>query len=553
MDTNNKNLLLDVKNLSIKFKQRDGENTAVDRVSFELAEGDALGIVGESGSGKTVLCQSLMGLINFSSAKVTGEANYQVGNKSRTAYKDHPKNLLKLSPKQLQALRAYEIGMVFQDPMTTLNPYLHIGEQLSEVLRWHPLAERKTKTETKQSVLKGLREVGVPDVELIYKQYPHQLSGGLKQRVIVAMALLLSPNLLIADEPTTALDVTVQKQILDLLIRLKEQRNLTLIFISHDLNVVKYLCDKVLVMHKGAKVEYGETARVFELPRDYYTQQLIAASPKTAKPQQHTVSSLALNTHSTLLNVFDISKNFLFKGKAKKAVDNVSFNIKRGEILGLVGESGCGKTTISKLISRIDNVDQGEILFNEQAIQNLSNTDFQPYRKDIQMIFQDPYSSLNPRMTVFDILAEPIKLYEKNTKTKKNKTILLARVLKLMDEVGLMQDSVNKYPHQFSGGQRQRIAIAKALAVEPSLLIADEPVSALDVTVQAQILELLLELSAKRQMTMLFISHDLDVVRYMADRVAIMCDGKIVEIGNTESVYLQPEHSFTQNLFSSKL
>ena len=533
--------LLEVNNLCVEFRTRDGIFRAVDNVSFNLEAGEILGIVGESGSGKSVTCYTLLKLIAIPPGHiVSGQAKFD------------GIDLLQANEKILRNVRSKRIGIIFQDPMTSLNPYLRIGYQLLEPLLLHDKNTVKVnKKDAYKKAIALLDEVGIKDSEQCMHQYPHELSGGMRQRVMIAMALITEPEILIADEPTTALDVTTQAQILDMLVTLQKSRNVAVIFISHDLQVVNYLCDNVLVMKDGKVVESGLCEQVFTSPRHDYTQQLIQAIPDTAKPAAHRYIQYTKNndTEKDILKLSNITIQYASKPEPTVAVDNVSMNIANGEVLGLVGESGCGKSTLSYSLVRLVDIHSGSIQFHDEQISTLNNKDFHVLRKNIQIIFQDPYSSLNPRMTVFNALAEPITLHDKYI----SKEALQEQVFALMSEVGLDKHSANKYPHEFSGGQRQRIAIARALAIEPELIIADEPVSALDVTIQAQILDLLLNICQRRQMTMLFISHDLAVIRYISDRVAVMQAGKIVEEGNTETVFHHPVHSYTKKLLASRI
>lgn len=525
--------LLDVKNLSISFHSRDGVSTAVNDVSFSVDHGQTLGIVGESGSGKSVTCYALLGLIPMPPGAIeSGSAHFD------------GEDLLQMNESQLRKIRGQRISMIFQDPMTSLNPFMRIGQQIAEPLRFHSGLNEK---EARLRSISLLKEVGISDAEKRYSQYPHEFSGGMRQRVMIAMALITEPELLIADEPTTALDVTIQAQILELIQQLQKKRNIAVIFISHDLDVVKHMADHVLVMQQGEMVEQGPANDVFLKPQQDYTQRLIASIPDTAKPQQYLYQSNSEDA-APILKIEQVSISYPDQGQRFTAVDRVSLELRKGEVLGLVGESGCGKTTLSQSIVRLVDIDQGSIHLRDQPLHQLTGKALQQQRKIVQMIFQDPFASLNPRMTVFNIIAEPLKLH----RIASGAIELKRQIFQLMDDVGLDQKWANKYPHEFSGGQRQRIAIARALAVQPKLVIADEPVSALDVTIQSQILELLLQLCQRYQLTMIFISHDLAVVRYIADRTAVMCEGKIVELNDTEQLYRDPKHEYTQKLLDAR-
>jgi len=526
--------LLDVRNLSISFESRGVKHTAVNNLSFSLNNGEILGIVGESGSGKSVSCYSLLGLIPSPPGRVeSGEALFE------------GVDLLSCTEKQLRALRGNRIAMVFQDPMTSLNPFMTVGEQLLEPLlkksSKHSVCSRK---QAKARALQLLDEVGISQPSENIDRYPFEFSGGMRQRVMIAMALITEPQLLIADEPTTALDVTIQAQVLELLAELQRKRNIGVIFISHDLAVVRKLAHRVVVMKKGEMVEQGNCEELFASPRDSYTKALLGAVPKGAKSQ----ASLAED--SLLLDVQKLSAGYRVREangvQFKTVVDDVSFQIKRSEIVGLVGESGSGKSTIGRSVLQLLKPSAGKVIFDGEPIHTLSTRQMRPFRTRMQMIFQDPYASLNPRMTVFDTLAEPLLFHAITQKAN-----LQAKVSELMQEVGLEPSLARKYPHEFSGGQRQRIAIGRALASRPELIVADEPVSALDVTIQAQILELLISLVKKYRMSMLFVSHDLSVVRVLCDEVLVIRYGRLVEQGATEKLWANPQHEYTRTLLRS--
>lgn len=528
--------MLSVKNLRVVFNTRNGTTVAVDDLSFELERGKVLGIVGESGSGKSVACYSLLGLVPMPPGKIEGGTAEFLG-----------QDLLRMSEKELRAIRGDKISMIFQDPMTSLNPYMRVVDQLTEsVLQHHQVS----KAEARQRAINALNEVGIRDAETRIDEYPHQFSGGMRQRVMIAMALITEPELLIADEPTTALDVTVQAQILALIKKIQKSHNLAVIFITHDLGVAAQMADHILVMEKGKLIEQGSTEQIFKQPTQNYTKKLLSAVLTTAKP----TPSLAEKTEPPFLQVKNLKTHFAQLGGAfikrlihtQKAVDDISLTLNRGEILGVVGESGSGKSTLGRSVMRLVDAQSGEVLLEGKDLLKLSEADLKNSRRNFQMIFQDPYASLNPRMTVFDTLAEPLLTH--GAATRKN---VLEQVNQLMDDVGLDRRFIRKYPHEFSGGQRQRIAIARAIALKPKLIIADEPVSALDVTIRAQILKLLLELTQKHQLTMLFISHDMSVVRYLCDRVLVMQKGKLVEEGETEALFAAPKESYTQQLLAA--
>jgi ABC-type microcin C transport system duplicated ATPase subunit YejF len=526
--------LLEVDNLSTWFHTRNGVVKAVNKVSFSVAEGKTLAIVGESGSGKSVCCYSLLGLIPMPPGRI----------ENGTALFDG-RDLLTLPERKLRDIRGREIATIFQDPMTSLNPYLTVGEQLIEPLIYHRGTTRK---DARLRAISLLDEVGIPQPEQRFGNYAHEFSGGMRQRVMIAMALITEPRLLIADEPTTALDVTIQAQTLKLIGNLQRQRNLAVIFISHDLAVVADIADHVAVMKDGKIVEHGTRDQIFNQPQHTYTRSLLAAIPSGAKPN----AEQQLSVHTPVAPLLEISRLKTWFGTGKhrepliKAVDDVSLSVQQHEILGIVGESGSGKSTLGRSILRLVKAAGGSIRFDGKELSTLGPRALKPYRRRMQMIFQDPYASLNPRMTVFDALAEPLLYHGEATR----KTVL-PRVLALMDDVGLAAAAMRKYPHEFSGGQRQRIAIGRAIATKPQLIIADEPVSALDVTIQAQILELILQLVDRHNLTMIFISHDLSVVRYICDRVVVLHRGKLIESGNTEILWAHPQHAYTQNLLAA--
>jgi oligopeptide/dipeptide ABC transporter ATP-binding protein len=565
--------LLEVTDLRTYFHTRRGVYRAVDGVSFSLEKGETLGIVGESGSGKSVTCASLMGLVPQPPGRIeSGRAIFD------------GTDLLRCSPAELRAIRGKRIAMIFQDPMTSLNPYLRISEQLIEPLLIH---ENLSKPAALARGLAMLEAVGIPNAAARLHSYPHEFSGGMRQRVMIAMALITKPDLLIADEPTTALDVTVQAQILELLKRLQRELGMAVIFITHDLAVVSGLCDRVQVMYAGRIVESAPTRAIFQSPQHPYTRALqrcipalqekgrelftipglppdlskpvseaellkrfelppeepaLPASIRRAPSAENAIEVRDVKTY------FPIESGVIFKRQSGlvKAVDGVSFTVHRGEVLGLVGESGSGKSTLSRAIMQLAPVTAGTVLVGSRDLTAASASELQAARRDLQMVFQDPFASLNPRLTIYAALAEPLLVHDVVPRAQ-----VPARVAQLMEQVGLPPRFMQKYPHEFSGGQRQRIAIARALALEPKVIIADEPVSALDVSIQAQILNLLAGLVRTMDLTLIFIAHDLSVVKHISDRIAVMYQGKIVELGSAVDVMERPQHSYTRTLISA--
>ena len=519
--------LLNVDNLSVSFVTRNGTNKAVDNVSFSVEERQITAIIGESGSGKSVSCYAMLGLVPSPPGRIDGGTAHFQG-----------QDLLALSEAELRAIRGRDIAMIFQDPMTCLNPFMKIGDQLIEPLTLH---KGLAKGPAREQAIALLDEVGIRDPQGAMSAFPHEFSGGMRQRVMIAMALINEPKLLIADEPTTALDVTIQAQILKLIAELQTKRDIGVLFISHDLAVVSDIADQIVVMEKGKVVESGEPKAIFESPQHPYTQKLLAAIPSGEK-------SADAVAPDPLIRIDNLRTWFTPTAGAEpvKAVDDVSLEIHRGEVLGLVGESGSGKSTLGRSILRLVPITDGKITFEGSELSALEGRTLKQFRHRMQMIFQDPYASLNPRMTVYDTLAEPLLLHG-----LVNKAGLDQAIRELMDNVGLARAFVRKYPHEFSGGQRQRIAIGRALATRPEFIVADEPVSALDVTIQAQILDLLADLTKEYGLTMLFISHDLAVIRQIADRIAVMYHGQLVEEGSTAQVFDSPREEYTRSLLAA--
>ncbi|MDB5211648.1 MAG: transporter ATP-binding protein [Sediminibacterium sp.] len=570
------NPLLHIKNLSVDFVTDNSTTKALKNIDISVSRGEILAIVGESGSGKSVTSLSVLQLLPSPPAKYTsGEILLSVG--ERTI------DMLQLPREELQSIRGNHVAMIFQEPMTSLNPVLTCGFQVMEAIRQHNSITEKEATE---KTIALFEKVKLPDPAAMFKRYPHQLSGGQKQRVMIAMAMSCEPSLLICDEPTTALDVTVQKNILQLIRELQLQNDMGVIFITHDLSVVAEIADRVAVMYKGEIVEQNIAKQLFSSPQHPYTKALLACRPllhekgerlpvvsdfmeigingeivekskaKNQKPEAGTVNEPQTpnSKPQTLLSVqnlkvyFPSQKTFLGKTTAyTKAVDDVSFEVFEGETLGLVGESGCGKSTLGRAILRLIDATDGKVFYKGMNLLDASPATMKSLRKDMQIIFQDPYSSLNPRITIGDAIAEPLQVHGlvNNRKERKDK------VMELLQKVSLLPEHYNRYPHEFSGGQRQRIVIARALALRPSFIICDESVSALDVSVQAQVLNLLNDLKKEFGFTAIFISHDLSVVRYISDRIMVMNKGKIEETGTAEQVYNHPQSVYTQRLIKS--
>lgn len=549
--------ILSVNKLDITFSGKEAF-TAVKEISFELAKGETLAIVGESGSGKSLTALSLIGLLPKTAVQ-KGNITLSVAGKNY--------QLSHTDEHTMRQLRGCDIGMVFQEPMSALNPVMKIGRQLSECILAH---NNISKAEAKRTAIEWLGKVQLPVPETLYERFPHQLSGGQKQRVMIAMAMCNHPVLLLADEPTTALDVTVQQEVIRLMSYLQEQHNTAMVFITHDLSLAATIADKILVMYKGEAIEYGAAKDVLNNPQQPYTKALLACRPSAQQkgyrlpvvadyldnpngvvvPEKGSV--IKVGTENILevndLRVwFPVERNLLGVTKQYfKAVDGVSFDIKKGEVLGLVGESGCGKSTVSRALMGLLPVHSGNILFEGKEVSQLTAQQWRQVRKDIQLIFQDPYASLNPRISIGDMLSEALRTHHIVPANAVRK-----EAERLMDLVQLPVSSLDRYPHQFSGGQRQRIGIARALALRPKMLICDESVSALDVSIQAQILNLLKDLQNEFQLTYLFISHDLSVVHYISDRVMVMQLGKIVEAGLAEQVLKHPEHAYTRKLIDA--
>ena len=592
--------IIEIKNLRTYFNTDDGVVKAVDDLSLTIMPGHTLGVVGESGSGKSVTSLTIMKLLAATAEINTGSVMF-LG-----------QDLVHMNEKQMRKLRGSEISMIFQEPMSSLNPVHKVGHQVMEAILEH---QDVTKDQARARTVELFDEVGIPDPAERIHYYPHQMSGGQKQRVMIAMALSCNPKLLIADEPTTALDVTVQKQILDLICALRDERQMAVLFITHDLGVIAEIADEVMVMYRGKVVEQGDVLDIYENPQHPYTQGLLNCRPRldtvykrlptvsdfmdttigddgkviiTAKEMTEERKQFFINTgrgrllhkHSELqalgytadsslftkdatcvsesetplLSVRDLKVHFpVRQGLLQrvvghvKAVDGISFDIYRGQTLGLVGESGCGKTTAGRAILQLQKSTAGEVVFDGSVVSSFSRRKMRPLRQEMQIIFQDPFGSMNPRMTIQAAIVEPMKLQGIGS----SRTDRIDRAAALLDEVGMLPEHLRRYPHEFSGGQRQRICIARSLAVEPQFIICDESVSALDVSVQAQVLNLLNDLQERRGLTYIFISHDLAVVKFMADMMAVMKDGKIVEFGPSEAIYRSPREEYTRTLIEA--
>ncbi len=550
------NTILEVKNLSVAFSGR----TVVEGLTLTLMRGETLGIVGESGSGKSVSTMALMGLLP-KNATVTGQAMLD------------GINLLEQNEEQMRSIRGRRISMIFQEPMTSLNPVQKCGEQVMEMMKAHANSELKIQdSELKQRVISLFTEVLLPRPEKIFDSYPHEISGGQKQRVMIAMALINNPDIIIADEPTTALDVTVQKTILELLKSLQSKYGISIIFITHDLGVISQIADRILVMYRGKTIEEGPASQILLHPAEPYTQGLLACRPPLdSRPKRLPTVEEFLNgstgsdndystptaqpTLQPLISVRNLDVTYTLKkslfGKplqTLKGVDNISFDIFEGETLGLVGESGCGKSTLGRAMLRLIENSAGSVSYRGTPLSELSAKQMRSLRPKLQIIFQDPYSSLNPRITVGETIAEPLKVHKSSISSSSSSSSITKD---LMQQVGLNPDWYNRYPHELSGGQRQRVCIARALILQPELVVCDESVSALDVSVQAQVLNLLNDLKDRYHYTYLFITHDLSVVHYMADRIMVMQKGKIVESGTPDDLFKNPQTDYTRMLIDS--
>jgi len=556
--------LLRVQHLRVSFRGEHNTSTqAVKGISFEIPYNTTVALVGESGSGKSVSSLAVMGLLPAENAEIAPSSVIEF----------EGKNLLRMSKSDRRRLCGKDIAMIFQEPMTSLNPVLTVGYQIEEVLRLHL---NMTAKHARTRAIELLEEVGIPSPETKIHAYPNELSGGQQQRVMIAMAIACEPKLLIADEPTTALDVTIQKQIMDLLEKLQKRHRMSMLFITHDLALVGEIADRVIVMRNGEIREQGEVRQILNAPQDSYTKALLRCRPSLdSRPWHLPVISDFINENGEaianqdqpiaqprargltgneemILDVRNLGKSFysregFFRRKEFQAVSDVSFKLARGKTLGVVGESGSGKTTVGLTLMRLHQATTGQALFDGQDIIAMSNRDFMAYKRRIQIIFQNPYASLNPRFTVGQILMEPMRIHQIGKHDAERSEL----ALQLLQKVGLPNTAFHRYPHEFSGGQRQRIAIARCLALKPEVLICDESVSALDVSVQAQVLNLLQDLQDEFGLSYIFISHDLSVVKYIADQVMVMKDGKVVEMANSDELYQNPQHAYTKQLLSA--
>jgi len=526
-----KKSLLEIQNLSISLPDGGDRSHAIENLHLKIIENEILCVVGESGSGKSMMARSIMGLLPKRLKITEGKIKFE------DRYLNH------LTPKQLQEIRGLSIAMIFQEPMTALNPLHSIGKQIEEVLILHTSINKK---ERRNRILEMLSAVHLPDPQQVIHAYPHEISGGQRQRAMIAMALILEPKILIADEPTTALDVTTQAQILKLIRDLQIEKQTGVIFITHDFGVVAEIADRIAVMKDGQLVEENEAQVILNSPKHIYTQELIRSVPDLKTPKLVDSSKPVLLKVDNLEKTYKRRRGFLSSSKSEiYAVNKIQFTLREGETIGLVGESGSGKSTVARCILKLVSSDGGAIFYKKEDLTQMDRKSMMPYRRDIQMVFQDPYGSLNPRLTVGQMVAQgPIIHGEKKIKA-------FQKAEEILDLVGLGPLSANRYPHEFSGGQRQRIGIARALALDPKILIADEPVSALDVSIQAQVLKLLGQIKQKLNFSMLFITHDLRVAAQVCDKIAVMYQGNLVEMDSTRKVFEDPQHEYTKTLLES--
>ena len=553
-----KEILLNINNLCISTTERSKHKDLINNISFKIKTNEIVGLIGESGSGKSVTSLSILGLLEKSKFNLSGEISF------------NNKNILNLSDQDMMKIRGYEISMIFQEPMSALNPTMKIGKQLYEVFRAHKNLPFKKTTDR---IKKLIKKVKLNNVENLLDKYPHQISGGQKQRLMIVMALSCNPKLLIADEPTTALDVTIQKEIIEILKDLQKSENLSILFISHDLKLVSRISEKILIMKNGRIIEQGSNKKIFNSPQENYTKALLSIiiddkkrlkklptvesfnqNIKTETEAKNERKNRIQNIYSAkpileikdLSKFYDTSKSLFTKNKGFKALSKISLKLFKGETLGLIGESGSGKTTLSKAILKITEFENGEILFHGKDITKIKGEKLLDYKKNIQIIFQDPYASLNPLQNIFQIISEPIKFHRICSRNK-----VYEKCKDLIFDVGLNEKFLNLYPHELSGGQRQRVCIARAISVNPQVLICDESVSALDVSVQATVLNLLNLLKKKYGFTYIFISHDLSVVKYMSDKIIVLYDGKIVDYQDADELFEKPKDNYTKKLIQA--
>ena len=557
----NKNTLLEINNLNISIAQNQSSKSLVKNISFKIKKNEIIGLIGESGSGKSLTSLAILNLLNKDKFKVTGEVLFK-GN-----------DLLKISEEEMLKNRGAEISMIFQEPMSALNPTMKIGYQLYEMYKAH---QNKSFLEITNRIKKLIKKVKLEGVENLFEKYPHEISGGQKQRVMIVMALACNPKLLIADEPTTALDVTVQKEIIDILKLLQKSEGLSILFISHDLKLVSKITDRLVILKDGDIVETGINKKIFKSPISDYTKALLSViiNPKKRLKTLPTIETYESNkkivkenksqrqkrqkkiySNEPILRVNNVSKfynsssNLFQKNKQYQALNNICLTLYAGETLGLIGESGSGKTTLSNAILKIHDFEKGKIFFKEKDISNLNSKDLLNFRKKVQIIFQDPYASLNPVQKIQDAIIEPLKYHQQISGQKE----VEKKTIQLLQDVGLDESFLSRYPHELSGGQRQRVCIARAISLKPEIIICDECVSALDVSVQATILNLLNSLKEKYGFTYIFISHDLTVVKYMSDRIVVLLDGEIVEYEEADKMFLKPTNDYTRKLIKASL
>ena len=555
-----KEILLEINNLAVSTTEKEKVQNLIKRISFKLKRNEIVGLIGESGSGKSLTSLCILGLLEKNKFNVSGQVLF------------NGKNILSLDENEMMRIRGSEISMIFQEPMSALNPTMKIGKQLFEIFKAH---KKITFEDATKKIKKLIKKVKLDSVEDLLEKYPHQISGGQKQRVMIAMALSCGPKLLIADEPTTALDVTIQKEIIEILKDLQKSENLSILFISHDLKLVSDISDRILIMRRGEIIEQGQKNKIFKFPKENYTKALLSliindkrrlkklptidSFDNNIKQQVETKSQRKKRLKSiysskpileikNLSKFYNTSKQLFVKNKGFKALSNISIQLYRGETLGLIGESGSGKTTLSNSILKIHEFDKGEIFFHGKDISKIKKKELLEFRKSIQIVFQDPYASLNPLQNILEIISEPMKFHRICSKEK-----VYEKCKELLYDVGLDDTFLNRYPHELSGGQRQRVCIARSISVNPEVLICDESVSALDVSVQAMVLNLLNMLKEKYNFTYIFISHDLSVVKHMSDKVVVLYNGKIVEYEDADSLFEKPKDSYTKKLIKASM